>query len=92
MSSLDRLFDADRESHSMTGAEWGAIVRKWATKRRMSLTEVSHAMGRATDDITQILNGQRGREADPRLSVMRRVAAALGCTVKVVFMPIEKSK
>ena len=71
------LSDALDEEAGLDALTLGRRIRELRTARKMTLDALATAIGRAPSQVSMIENGKR----EPRLSMLRTIAAALGTNV-----------
>jgi DNA-binding XRE family transcriptional regulator len=71
------LLDTPDEESGLDALTLGRRIRDLRTARRMTLDSLAAAIERAPSQVSMIENGKR----EPRLSMLRTIAAALGTSV-----------
>ncbi len=71
------LSDAPDEEAELDALTLGRRIRELRTARKMTLDALAKAIGRAPSQVSMIENGKR----EPRLAMLRTIAAALGTNV-----------
>src|SRR5665647_2510891 len=71
------LLDTPDEESGLDALTLGRRIRDLRTARKMTLDALATAIGRAPSQVSMIENGKR----EPRLSMLRTIASALGTNV-----------
>jgi transcriptional regulator with XRE-family HTH domain len=82
---------AFKEAYDALDEEFALFCAMLAARKRTDLTqtEIAARMGTKASAITRIEAGGGGKKHSPSINTLRRYAEAVGCKLKIEFIPIQ---